>query len=264
MSMANSSLAAIDVSEMAGLIKDAGERSWREALSSAYEVSQPQRLLQANAAYLTGWMHVLPRRLDADARVLSLDANYGATTSGVAQRYASVTHVSLDPTQRPFCQVRFEQDGLDVHSVDGKPTRLPFADGSFDLLVSPLLLTTVDSPAPALSEVSRVLAADGIAVIGWSFGSELRSMLGSRRRDAAFLAAGLRPMASYAVHPSIEAPLTVMSASPRGGLSHLIKARSRSNHQGLKAWRNRVMATAARTGLLSNLFSDYLVVARKA
>ena len=56
-----------------------------------------------------------------------------------------------------------------VRSADGRPgrivkagaERLPFGDGSFDTVVSTLVLCTVDDPASAMREIRRLLAPGG-------------------------------------------------------------------------------------------------------
>ncbi len=52
-------------------------------------------------------------------------------------------------------------DGVPAKVVRAPAERLPFADGSFDTVVSTLVLCTVSSPARSLSEVARVLKPGG-------------------------------------------------------------------------------------------------------
>jgi ubiquinone/menaquinone biosynthesis C-methylase UbiE len=51
-----------------------------------------------------------------------------------------------------------------VEVVDAPAERLPFADGSFDVVVSSLVLCTTPDPSRALAEVRRVLVTGGTLV----------------------------------------------------------------------------------------------------
>jgi SAM-dependent methyltransferase len=52
-------------------------------------------------------------------------------------------------------------DGVPTRLVRAPAEQLPFADGSFDTVVSTLVLCTVSDPARAISEVARVLRPGG-------------------------------------------------------------------------------------------------------
>jgi SAM-dependent methyltransferase len=52
-------------------------------------------------------------------------------------------------------------DGVPTSLVRAPAERLPFADGTFDTVVSTLVLCTVSDPARAVSEVTRVLKPGG-------------------------------------------------------------------------------------------------------
>jgi ubiquinone/menaquinone biosynthesis C-methylase UbiE len=52
-----------------------------------------------------------------------------------------------------------------VRTSDAPAEALPFPDGSFDVVVSTLVLCTVDDPGRALAEVRRVLAPGGRLVL---------------------------------------------------------------------------------------------------
>jgi ubiquinone/menaquinone biosynthesis C-methylase UbiE len=64
-----------------------------------------------------------------------------------------------DPGMRARLQRRAAS--RDVPVIDAGAEELPFADGSFDTVVSTLVLCTVGDPEQALAEVRRVLAPGG-------------------------------------------------------------------------------------------------------
>jgi SAM-dependent methyltransferase len=74
-------------------------------------------------------------------------------------------------------------EGVPVRVVRAPAEQLPFADESFDTVVSTLLLCTVSNPARALSEVARVLRPGGRLLFlehveadpGWRHGLQRRT-----------------------------------------------------------------------------------------
>jgi ubiquinone/menaquinone biosynthesis C-methylase UbiE len=90
-----------------------------------------------------------------DARVTGVDASRGML--GVAAREADAR------------LTRGERERLDL--VSGDADRLPFPDGSFDLVVSSFVLQLVADRSATLREVRRVLASGGgFASVTWLVG----------------------------------------------------------------------------------------------
>jgi SAM-dependent methyltransferase len=103
------------------------------------------------------------RQLLAEARGAVLEIGAG---TGLNLRYypAGLEELVLVEPGEPMA------DRIDLsRAPDGVPTRLvrapaedlPFADGTFDTVVSTLVLCTVSDPARAVSEVTRVLKPGG-------------------------------------------------------------------------------------------------------
>jgi SAM-dependent methyltransferase len=82
-------------------------------------------------------------------------------------------------------------DGVPTRLVRAPAEQLPFADGSFDTVVSTLVLCTVSDPARALSEVTRVLRPGGRLLFCEHVGAESGWRRGLQRRSA-------RPWAAFA------------------------------------------------------------------
>ena len=74
--------------------------------------------------------------------------------------------VALDPEEMlpPKVSQRIAAASFPVERVQQVGEHLPFAAGSFDYVVTTLTLCTVADPASALSEIRRVLRADGTYV----------------------------------------------------------------------------------------------------
>jgi ubiquinone/menaquinone biosynthesis C-methylase UbiE len=66
----------------------------------------------------------------------------------------------FEPMRRRL-ERRLVASGLTARAIDASAESIPLPDGSLDTVVSTLVLCTVDDPARALAEISRVLRADG-------------------------------------------------------------------------------------------------------
>ena len=86
------------------------------------------------------------------ARLLGMLARLGWNTTGV-----DFTRSALD-----LAQGRFQAEALDSTWVRADCYRLPFPDGSYDLVASTGLLEHFADPAPIVSEMLRVLRSGGV------------------------------------------------------------------------------------------------------
>src|SRR3712207_5455665 len=62
-----------------------------------------------------------------------------------------------DPAMRRKLDIKVVATGVKATIVDAGAERLPFDDGSFDSVVSTLVLCSVRDPSAALAEIRRVL-----------------------------------------------------------------------------------------------------------
>ncbi len=104
----------------------------------------------------------LPRQ--APRTVLDAGCGTGLLLRRLARRWpqAALTGLDLTPSMLGIAAARLGDRATLVH---GSLLRLPFAAGSFDLLVTSSALHYLDDPATALTEMRRVLTPDGRLVL---------------------------------------------------------------------------------------------------
>lgn len=105
-------------------------------------------------------------------RVLDLGCGTGTLLSEIAADVPDASLVGLDADARILetARAKVADAGIDVALHRGSGTALPYADGSFDRVVSTFVLHHLvpDDKRAALAEVRRVLAPDGqLHVADW-------------------------------------------------------------------------------------------------
>jgi ubiquinone/menaquinone biosynthesis C-methylase UbiE len=96
----------------------------------------------------------------ATGRVLEIGAGTGANLP----HYNGIDALVVSEPEAPMarrCERRAAAHALPVELVQAPAEELPFDDGSFDTVVSTLVLCTVRDQARALGELRRVLKPDG-------------------------------------------------------------------------------------------------------
>lgn len=165
---------------------------------------------------------------------------------GPAPIWASATRLALAPGNA---------------SVVADEDRLPFADGSFDLVVSAGGLATVNDLPGTLAQVRRVLRPDGLFVAAFVGGTTLRELRtdlieaevavrgGAAARTAPMVeaqaAAGLLQRAGFAMPVADIERVTVRYASLFGLFADLTAMGARSVLASRAALRRDVLALAA-------------------
>ncbi len=101
----------------------------------------------------------------AGARVLSSGCGFGGSLLAYHDAgAATVTGVEVDPTYARFAALRVEGlPGAEVVLHDGG--RLPWPDGSFDVIESMDVIEHTDDPRAYLAELRRVLAPGGLILL---------------------------------------------------------------------------------------------------
>ena len=106
------------------------------------------------------------RRLLASAsgRVLELGAGTGSNLEYYTDAVTELVLAEPDPHMAAILRERLQSDGTAAGApsvIEAPAEALPFDDGSFDVVVSTLVLCTVEDPVRAVTEVRRVLVEGG-------------------------------------------------------------------------------------------------------
>src|SRR6266850_5677777 len=102
-------------------------------------------------------------------RALDVGTGTGSLPVKLAQRMPGLRVVGVDRSRGMLSQARARTRAADLSrrvsfkAANGR--RLPFADGSFDLVVCNSVLHHIADPAPVLDEISRVLRRGGAIFI---------------------------------------------------------------------------------------------------
>lgn len=119
-------------------------------------------------------------------RVLDVGTGDGTWAIEAARRGARVTGVDLDPAMVAAARSRSEAAGVSIALLEGRAERLPFEDGTFDVVTAITTLCFVSDARAAMGEMARVLAPGGRLVLGelgryslWAAARRVRGWLGS-------------------------------------------------------------------------------------
>jgi len=97
----------------------------------------------------------------ATGRVLEIGAGTGASFSYYQDGAEVIVATEPDPFMLRRAERRAQEIGRPIELKQAPAEELPFDDGSFDTVVSTLVLCTVRDPQKALSEIRRVLKPGG-------------------------------------------------------------------------------------------------------
>lgn len=109
----------------------------------------------ALSAALIEFAHV-----EAGMRALDVGCGPGALSAALLERLGAASVSAVEPSA-PFVEAcRARLPGVDV--VAGRAEDLPFADDSFDVALSQLVVNFMDDPAAGMREMARVVRRGGI------------------------------------------------------------------------------------------------------
>ena len=105
----------------------------------------------------------------AGERVLDVAAGNGNATLAAARRFAQVTSTDYVPALLEKGAVRARAEGLDVRFMEADVEELPFADGSFDAVLSTYGAMFAPDQARTAAEMLRVTRRGGrIGMANWT------------------------------------------------------------------------------------------------
>ena len=126
-------------------------------------------------AMVDGWLLPLGQRLveacgvAPGIRVLDVAAGSGNAAIPAAERGATVTASDLTPELLEAGRNRAEAEGLEIDWVEADAQRLPFADGSFDVVMSTVGVMFVPHHQPVADELVRVCRRGGsLGLLSWT------------------------------------------------------------------------------------------------
>src|SRR5947208_14049294 len=138
-------------------------RAWAEDLDYPHELARvPETAVESFAGVANPWEL---GRLMPGERVLDLGCGAGTDSLVAAQMVGPGGHVSgIDMTPEMLAKARAAADELgtgNVEFLEGEIERLPFADASFDVVISNGVVDLVPDKDAVFSEIFRVLRPGG-------------------------------------------------------------------------------------------------------
>ena len=107
--------------------------------------------------------------LSAGHRVLDVGCGPGALTAELVRRQGAPLVSAVDPSPSFAAAVRERLPGVDVRQASAE--QLPFADGSFGVVLAQLVVHFMADPVAGLREMGRVAGPGGtVAACVWDYG----------------------------------------------------------------------------------------------
>lgn len=136
---------------------------------------------QKYESYLGRWSRVVARSFvgwlspRAGMSWLDVGSGTGALTTTILQVASPSAVVAIDPSEGFIAYARTQLASAKARVTVADAQSLPFADGSFDVSVSGLVLNFVPRPAWAVAEMRRVTRPGGtIAAYVWDYAGEMQ------------------------------------------------------------------------------------------
>ncbi len=137
---------------------------------------------------------------ESGSRWLDVGCGNGAFTELLLERCAPVAVEGIDPSEAQLAYARGRPATRVARFHQGDAMALPFADGTFDVAVMPLVIFFVPDPARGVAEMARVVRAGGtVAAYAWDLcggGSPYDALLVEMRGLGAAVPAPPSPDAS--------------------------------------------------------------------
>lgn len=230
-------------------------RAFERAATHYAEHDMLQRLVREELADRLDWLSLDPRN------ILDLGSGPGCLAGQLLKRYPTATTVALDWSWAMLARGRQDVPGLLCLGADARA--LPLRWGSFDLVVSSLLLQWIERPLEVLTAVRRILRPRGaflFATLGPDSLIELRRLFA--RVDSAehvlpfldmhvvgdlLIAAGLSEPVLDVTHIELLYPDFLALVRSLRGLGATNHRRDRPRSLGGRAYWARLQAAAEET-----------------
>jgi SAM-dependent methyltransferase len=179
--------------ELRTLNEVAGRSGWREAVAEVYGADSGM-MRYVDTSDRSSFLGLLD--LDETMNALEIGVGFGQITTALAARVASVQALEVRFQQALFTRQRLAEEGLDNLQIacGGDDCRLPYPDGSFDVVILSLVFewcASRNDEAPGragqilfLKEVLRVLAPGGTVYLSTKNRYALRLLIGKRDEHA--------------------------------------------------------------------------------
>jgi len=168
-------------------------------------------------------------------RILDVGCGTGALAVAAAERWPSVIVDGVDASEGMLAIACGELEARPgpirdrVRYAHGYADRLPFADGTFDVVLSAFVLQLVPSRSRALREMRRVLRPGGrLACVRWLDGGP--PLAADEAYDDALVAAGLEPRDPVDDHPDAVSPGAATAQLRRAGFRGVTAHVARLEH----------------------------------
>jgi ubiquinone/menaquinone biosynthesis C-methylase UbiE len=113
--------------------------------------------------------------LEPGWRVLDVGCGPGALTSELASRLGADRVAGADPSPSFVSACAKRLPGADIRHAPAE--KLPWPDGSFDAVLSQLVVSFLDDADAGLREMHRIVRANGvIAACTWDYGGEMQML----------------------------------------------------------------------------------------
>ncbi|HET7038060.1 MAG TPA: methyltransferase domain-containing protein [Thermomicrobiaceae bacterium] len=133
--------------------------------------------------YVGRWSRLIARdflawlAIPAGARWLDVGCGTGALSAAILAQAAPSEVLGVEPLAERVAYARAQVRDPRARFEEGDAQALPYAAGSFDAVVSGLVLNFVPDPRQALAELARVARSGGtVAVYVWDYAGEMQLM----------------------------------------------------------------------------------------
>ena len=144
-------------------LKNRIERYWNWR-SASYELDRAKSIDTAKE-WKAAINDLVSHMREPGLRALDVGTGPGQLAFYLAQAGFAVTGIDLSPGMIEQARQKAEEQGLGINFQVGDGEKLPFADDSFDLVVSRNLIWTLPDPEAAVKEWRRVLKPGGRIII---------------------------------------------------------------------------------------------------